>query len=219
MFARPASFEIDPTTPPRKRLDILYDELILPGSRQAGMVALARGIIASGVRRGVVGRVDPIGHLQLLLDWQYTNIEYVEDAKGPDGYPREIFKWAWKAIADGGDDCEGKITVFCTFAEALGYKAIPIWIEQEFARQNHVAGKVALPRWCAELLPPVNNYGVVEILPSNTPRIEGVWAYVEGTLPAVRMPSGEIVPAAQIGEFPYDVQNRQISSGAVRARL
>lgn len=219
MYARPPSFVIDPTTPPRKRLDILYDELILPGSRQVGMVTLARSIIASGIRRGAVGRVDPIGHLQLLLDWQYAHVEYVEDANGPDGYPQEIFKWAWRAIADKGDDCEGKITVFCTLAEAVGYKAIPIWIEQPFARQNHVAGKVALPLWCADLLPPVRDYGVVEILPSNVPRIAGVWAYVEATLPAVRMPGGGIVPAAQIGEFPYDVQNRQISSGAVRAHL
>ena len=215
---RPPEFEIDPTTPPRVRLDILYEELILPGSRDPAMIELSHSINREGVRAGRAGRVDPVGQLQLLLDWQYDHIAYVEDPPDAKGWQREIFKWAWKAIRDKGDDCEGKITVFSTLAEAAGYRAIPVWIEQPSSRNNHVAGNVAVPLWAAMLLPPVNEYDVVVVRPTHVPAITGVWGWVEGTLPRVRTHAG-IVPAAQIGEFPYDEQNRQRAAGLTRVRI
>lgn len=216
---RPPVFEVPPTATPRARLDILYEELIIPGSRDPGMIALSRSVISDGIQSGLVGRNDPVGHQQLLLDWQYRNVPYAEDPIGPDGYEIELFKWAWKAIEDREDDCEGKITVFCTMAMAVGYPAFPVWIEQPLSRNNHVAGKVAVPRWAAASLPVVKPYEVVIVLPSRVPEIDGVWAWVEATLPAVKLSENVVIPGAQIGEFPYDVQNRLRDAGVTRRRL
>lgn len=211
-------FLIEPTTPPQRRVDILYDQLIVPASRDPAMISLSRRIIAEGISLGQARRQDPVGHLQLLLDWQARNVFYQEDPTGPDGFQLELYKRPQRAISDGSDDCDGKVTVFATLAMAGGYEAVPVWIEQEGYGQNHVAGWACVPSEAAAAVAPPGRYNLIIVKPTNMPRVRGEWLWAETTLGDVRTRGG-IVRGPIIGENPYDVVRRFRSAGVARLSL
>ena len=183
------------------------------------MIRLARGIVRHVVDTGQVQARDTIGQLQAVLDWQIQRLAYVEDPLDESGYPTELFKQPWRAIEDGGDDCEGHVTVTATLYNALGYPSIPIWIEQELEVQNHVAGEVAVTTSVAAKIKPAGRYDVTTIRPASTPTIAGSWLPFETTLGDVRLGAGRVVRGATVGEHPYDVLRRMKASGVVRRGL
>lgn len=210
--------EIDPTTPPVARLDKLMG-WIREESRDPAIVALSRAVVAHAIHERRAGENDPVGHLQAILDWQAKAVKYVEDPTDDNGWQKEIFKRPSKSIADGGDDCDGKATVYCTMAWAAGYPSMPAWIEQTSSRNNHIAGLSLVPLWAASRLPPAGEYDAVLILPSDPPReadSAAVWA--ETTLGDVMTPRG-IVRGPRIGEHPFDVVQRFRREGISRLHL
>lgn len=215
----PDVFIINPTTSREDRLTILYDGLILPASRTPSMIRLARGIVHDAIASGSVRPDDVIGQLQSVLDWQGANLPYVEDPMDEHGYQMELFKQPWRALEDHGDDCEGKVTVTATLFNALGYPSVPIWLEQEEERQNHVAGQVGVPIRAAAAVRPAGEYRVTTIRPADAPKIRGSWLTFESTLSDVRLPTGQVVRGALIGEHPYDVLRRMRAGGVVRLGL
>lgn len=209
---------IDPTMPAIDRLNKLM-AWIREDSRDPSIVSLSRAVVADAVASGRAGYDDPVGHLQALLDWQARALKYQEDPTDDDGHQIELFKRAQQAIADGYDDCDGKVTVYCTMAYAAGYPSCPAWIEQEESRNNHVAGMSLVPAGAAASLQPAGEYECVVLLPSDAPRDSGsrrVW--VEATLGDVKTPSG-VVPGPRIGEHPFDVLRRFRRSGITRLYL
>jgi transglutaminase-like putative cysteine protease len=209
---------IEPTTPPQARMDFLYDRYILPDSRKPSVIALSRRIISDAVRDDPAVRTDDVAQLQALTDWQARNVRYQEDPTLADGWQLELYKRAERAISDGEDDCDGKVTVFATLANAAGYPCIPAWIEQKTSRQNHVAALVCVPGAATSLPPPSDYDDLVMVLPERLPPVRGRWLWVELTLGAVRL--GErIVPGPRVGEHPYAVVSRFRSAGVMRLGL
>lgn len=210
---------LDPTTPPQARMDFLYERYILPDSREPSMIALSRRIISDAVRDDPAVRLSDVAQVQSVADWQARNIRYQEDPTLADGWQTELYKQARRAIDDGEDDCDGKVTVFATLVNAAGYPCIPAWIEQRDSRQNHVAALVCVPGEPTPLPPPVTEYGdLVVVLPARLPSVRGRWLWVELTLGDVRL--GErIVPGPRVGEHPYAVVNRFRAAGVMRLGL
>lgn len=209
---------IDPTTPPQARMDFLYERYILPDSRKPSVIALSRRIISDAVREDPSIRGDDVAQVQTLVDWQARNLRYQEDPTLADGWQTELYKRAERAIADGEDDCDGKVTVFATLTNAAGYPCLPVWIEQRESRQNHVAALVCVPGAPTPLPPPSDFRDLVVVLPSHLPSVRGRWLWVELTLGDVRL--GErIVQGPRVGEHPYAVVNRFRASGVMRLGL
>lgn len=214
----PDIFLIVPTMPPQERLDILLD-LIVSDCEKPEVVALSKAVVDASIERGSARHDDPISKLQSLLDWQATHVRYQEDPTGDDGWQTELFKRAPRAIADGEDDCEGKTTVFCTMAWAVGFPSYADWIEQRESRNNHVAPRSLVPSRWARTIPASGPYDVEVISPSSPPRIAGctpIWS--ETTLGAVRTPRG-VVPGPRVGEHPYAVLARYRAAGVARLGL
>lgn len=211
--------EIDPTMPPVERLDVLM-EWVLADSRRPDVIDLSRAIVSDAIARGSASPDDPVSHLQALLDWQQRAVRYQEDPTDPaTGQQKELFKRAYRAISDREDDCEGKVTVYCTMATAVGYAAMPAWIEQPRARNNHVAALSAVPAWAARSLPTPGDYPSVVILPSIRPHVAGAtWAWAETTLGDVVTPAG-LVRGPLVGEHPFDVLARFRAVGVARVHL
>ena len=209
---------IDPTMPAVARLNKLM-AWIREDSKDPAIVSLSRAVVADAVASGRAGHDDPVGHLQALLDWQAKAVRYQEDPTDADGHQIELFKHAQQAVADGCDDCDGKVTVYCTMAYAAGYPSFPAWIEQEESRNNHVAGMSLVPSAAAEALPPAGEYECVVLLPSDAPRdarSRRVW--VEATLGDVKTPSG-VVRGPLVGEHPFDVLRRFRRAGITKLYL
>lgn len=214
----PDIFLIDPTMPPRERLDILLD-LIMDDAKKPEIIGLSMGIVEAAVANGSAHQHNPISQLQALLDWQATYVRYQEDPTDPDGWQTELFKRASRAISDSEDDCEGKTTVYCTMATSIGFPSYADWLEQRESRNNHVAPRSLVPARWARTLPAAGPYDVDVISPTDPPRIDGyvpIWS--ETTLAAVKTPRG-VVPGPRVGEHPYAVLARYRAAGVARLGL